>query len=307
MDPNDAPPSIPEDQTATAHPPASSLSPNPITAASPADSPTPEAAPEAPSQPHPNTGKMTPKESMAFARSRRNRKAKGQRRKLTGDPEHAKHGKRMSMQRYEAMWEAWRDGSRSKGELARMFDTSSDTIHRVVEVGYPVQGWPSLRDRSTLYDAQRFNAEAKAQSERALEEHDEWTKARKQNLQIVAASKAVFGQLVKKAVEASTKASFTKYRKVRDKAGVVHEVEVPPSAFEMADCIKTLAQGVKELGQHESFWLGGPTERHEVTGPMRKLLEMTPEQVDALAQTGVLPEGLTDADLFGNLEAIAKN
>jgi hypothetical protein len=67
-----------------------------------------------------------------------------------------------------------------------------------------------------------------------------------------------------------------------------------------------VAQALRDVGQFESFWLGGKPEESASTG--KGWAKLTPEQLDYIATTGQLPPGVSDDALFGvGLETGRKN
>jgi hypothetical protein len=70
----------------------------------------------------------------------------------------------------------------------------------------------------------------------------------------------------------------------------------------VADALKTITAAVRELGQHESLWLGGPTDRHaNGEGTAKPITSLSDDQLDfIIANQGRLPDGVTDEMVFGH-------
>lgn len=227
--------------------------------------------------------------------------ATGKRKGKSSDPEKAeRHGRTVTHVLYEAMWEAWRDGNRSKRALSKMFRCSWETVHRIVEKGSPRNNWTSLRERTKIWDAQQFQAQQTAAATTAIQQTDEYQKARAEQLKISQAGKAGIAILMRKLAIATQNATFVRQRKTTDKSGNTIMVDVPPDAHELAHTAQKLVQGLTELGKHESFWLGGPTERPEITGALSGVLSLPEDKLLAIIENGgALPDGVTDEQLFG--------
>lgn len=226
------------------------------------------------------------------------------------DNENAKHGKRLSFELYEAMWQAYRDGRRSKSSLQRQFNVGYETASRVVDLGYPDRGWLALKDRAAQWDEAKIIASQQASVEQAKQALSDYQQARTDNLNLIKASKAAIAKLVRKALNSVESASFTKVRRRKNKNGDYVDVDMPPSAFEMADALRTIAQAVKDLGAHESFWLGGPTERSEVnvSGVQQGWLSLSEEQLEYIVNSGgELPPGVSEEQLFGKVDPKTAN
>lgn len=220
--------------------------------------------------------------------------------RLVKNPVNKKHGKRMSPALYESLWEAWRDGQRNKSELCRMFQLSWDTLDRVVNGGYP--GMPALKERLIIYEADKTRLAQEADIAAMTLANQEYVKARKINLEMINGVKASLVHLVRKAVPAAQVALFSRVKRMRSKDGTTWvDVDVPANAFEVADALKTITGALRELGVHESLWMGGPTERTaEGEGTAKPLTSLTDEQLDYVLQNGgALPPGVTDEMLFG--------
>lgn len=221
------------------------------------------------------------------------------RRTIRGLPEDAKHGRRISHELYEGIWEAYRDGIRGKNKLSKMFQLSWDTISRVIEDGYPAANWPALKDRLVSWDHAQYLAEQKRNVEMKALENDEWAKARKDNLLLAQVSKAAIATLCQKAVGAAKNAVFEKQKKILDKNGNVITTTLPANGFDVATALRTMAHAIEAIGKHESFWLGGPTDRTEIISSADKVLGLTAEQTKYIIEhNGALPPGMSDEEIF---------
>ena len=89
---------------------------------------------------------------------------KGKRKLIKGDPKYAANGKRIDAELYEAIWEAWRDGTRNKTRLSALYKLSWQSIHRLVETGYPERGFPSFLERLRVWEAAAATAKCWARS-----------------------------------------------------------------------------------------------------------------------------------------------
>lgn len=218
----------------------------------------------------------------------------------------ASEGKRLHVKTYTAMWLAYRDGTiaeRNFHNLAQRFGVSTDTVERVVMRGVPSRGWPSFVERmqghGDTIDPVVRDARERAVTEIATTTVDEWSKAREENLRVVRASKALHARLVQKAMRMIDRAEYVRYRRVRGPDGKMVEVADNPTAFEMADALRVLVACKRELSQEESFWLGGPTNRVEISDAADKFFGLTPDKLAYIIENdGKLPPGVTDEMLF---------
>jgi len=236
--------------------------------------------------------------------------AKGKRRRIKGDPKHKSHGKRIDAEVYEAVWEAWRDGTRNMSRLAAMFSFSHQTIKRLVKAGYPERGFPSFIERLRVWEAAAATAKTSTIEDKKKKAEDEYEKSKAHILQLSQGTKQGLAILIMKAHAATQRVEFTRQRKrkVMDKDGNVQTIdeEVPISAVTMAETWRTIVNSVEAVGRIESFWRGGPTTRtelmHSAASALQAFQKLTPEQLDYIITSGgALPPGVNHEDLFGTV------
>lgn len=203
----------------------------------------------------------------------------------------------ISVQTYEAAWELWRDGLRSRNALAEKLGMTWETAARMVDNGYPQRGWAPLMDRARLWDKQVMEQSARLAAERMREAVDEQFKARKHNLALAGRMKAALASLAAQTLDAARACKFSHTKKVI-KDGREVEVEIPASAQQVAKAAKELAGAIRDLGQFEAYWLGtGDKDDLPQTSSLDGLEE---DQLKFIIESGgQLPPGVTDAMLKG--------
>lgn len=177
----------------------------------------------------------------------------------------SKHARRVTREQYDAVYADWLAGMRSSQKLAEKYGFSWETVRKLVKYGSRLNGWPSFPERRVAEDEAVKAARAQAAPAIAQMMVDDYEKVRRENLSIVAGMKAGTSFIVRKYIDAARSATFVKTRKVRDKQGNMITIEVPMDAAEAADVGRTLMQLVEGLARVESFAMGGPDSRVEVS------------------------------------------
>jgi hypothetical protein len=200
---------------------------------------------------------------------------------------------------YDAAWRLWRENRNIKQTAAEL-KVSPATVHRLVTEGSKRLLLPSFRSRITEFERQKTKEIARTV---AKVEIDTWDKVKKQNLDLSDGAKAALAPLLVKAIEAAKTARFTRTRIVQGEDGKFVPVEVPLSILDVAQAVRSIVSAISQLGQHDSLWLGGPTERKELLAAAVPAgwLELTPEQIDVIIASGgkELPEGVDETRLWG--------
>jgi len=218
------------------------------------------------------------------------------------------HGRRVSQEIYESMWEAWKRGDRIKSHLQETFGLTSQTVSRIVDKGYPERGWLSLRERWRHYENEQMRGQQKAIAEKAMESLDAWEAAKQQNLRLLRAGKAGVAKMVQGWFESMGKIRWVKERRYKDHTGAWQTTEVALTASEVARIGLMLSQTTENFLKQESLWLGGPTEAVNVNSGTPGWFSLSPEQLDQILESGQLPPGVTDEMLFGaaNVKLLAQ-
>lgn len=206
-----------------------------------------------------------------------------------------KHGRRVTDEVRDKMYADWKAGTpRATNTLARKYGISFVTARRIIVQGNASRGWQPFKVMLALESETVKKAEAAAEEKITETLVDEWQKARGQDLTLLQAQKSLLARLLKQFKENLEAITFgsTYY----DKNGEAHEVPVTWS--EAVGSASRLAQATEILVKAESLLMGKPTERKDVnvTDPWEKL---TPEQCRQIAETGQLPDGVTEEELFG--------
>jgi hypothetical protein len=224
------------------------------------------------------------------------------------DAPKAKNGRRITRELYDAMWEAWRDGDRKVSTLTKIFGLNPATSHRIVKLGLPTLGWPSLNERSKSWDGAKLQADSLAAAAAFQEVRSQWDISKSDNLKLAAFSKNSIAKAMQKCADAVGSMKFVKYRRVLDRNVTPHvwtTIETPMNGLEISEALKTLATAIKEIGLFEAFWLGGqPNQDGQPTNPFAGWNKLTPDQINYIATTGQLPPGVTDEMLWGSATKI---
>jgi hypothetical protein len=191
--------------------------------------------------------------------------------------------------------------------LSAKYGFAWETIRKLIRVGSRLNGWPSFAERRVAEDSAVKDARSQAAPVIAQMIVDDYEKVRRENLSIVAGMKAGTTFIVRKYIDAARLASFVKTRKVRDKTGAMITIEVPMDAAEAADVGRTLMQLVEGLARVESFAMGGPSERLEVSRTPVGWDSLTESQLQwVIDHGGQLPPDIDPSSLFGPPPATSK-
>lgn len=230
-------------------------------------------------------------------------------------PTKAKPGTLITAQTYEAMWEVYRDGQRTKGELERRFNISRPTAYKAIEKGWPERGFLSLKQRAREHDMQRTEAERQAALDKHKEATDAWYRAGKQ-FNRVADNAVTFCILALQQISqlATVRTPngvqlkpLTKWVRRKDvqvdnegkRTVRYYDEEVPLTTSE---AVKLEASVLKAAGMASAFKRVWPTttdEQKAEQGPPTGLAALTVEQIDHIIKTGQLPPGVTAEDVWG--------
>ncbi len=216
---------------------------------------------------------------------------------------------------YEQMWDYYRDGTRLKADLAQRFGIHKDTAARAVERGWPERGFIALKERAREHDEMKMEAERKVALDKHREITDAWYKAGKQFNRVadnavafcIAALSAVSSLAATRDAEGRLSlrplTKWVKRRNVRVVEGQrvveMFDEEVP---LTVSEGIKVQAQLLKSAalaGAFKRLWpLTSDSERAQ-DGEPGGLAALTMEQLQHIAETGQLPEGVSAEDVFG--------
>jgi len=204
-------------------------------------------------------------------------------------------GRRLSHQEWEAIYADWKAGERNQTALARKHRCTVDTVHKYVEKGLPVNGWPSFRSRLQMENQTSADARERVTAQITAQVMDEYTKVRQENLQVLRALRAACTVQVQKMIENLKATTWTRmvtfYKIGKEEQQIRETVERPLDSYEMASVARAISTALSMAGKMESFWLGGPTERVENIPESEKLSEAEIDYVNE--HEGAMPPGMT--------------
>jgi len=204
-------------------------------------------------------------------------------------------GRRFSHQEWESMYALWKAGERNQTALSKKFRCAVDTVHKYIESGLPVNGWPSFRSRLQLENQVSTDARERVTAGITAQILDEFGQVRKKNLEVLNAMRAACTVLVVKMHEQLKTMTWTRmvtvYRLGKEGQQLRETVERPLDSYEMASVARAISTALSMAGKMESFWLGGPTERIENIPESEKLSESDIDYVST--HDGALPPGMT--------------
>lgn len=220
----------------------------------------------------------------------------------------------ITAQTYEAMWEVYRDGQRTKRELQRVFNVSEPTARRAIEHGWPDRGFQALRTRAREHDMQRAEAERQAALDKHKEATDAWYRAGKQFNRVadnavtfcILAMQQISQLVVQQGPNGPQLRRLTKWVRRREvvmegerRVTRYYDEEVPLTT---AEAVKLEASVLKSAAMASAFkklWPVTTDEEKAISGPPQGLAALTLEEMDHIIETGQLPPGKTAEDVFG--------
>lgn len=215
-----------------------------------------------------------------------------------------KIGRRITFTMYEKMAQAYIHSDRTKALLVRMFGISAITSRKAIEKGWPEKGWPALAERAKVYDDEQRSAEYR----RAYDLAETKTNIERQVLDsqigVSRSFLAALADMMIKCQEAVPKATFSRTKKVKID-GVETEVELPPNAFSVAQAMAVIAGGYKNIASvlmevvDRKMDKIKPGDKAPGTSTGRGWMNLSAEQLDHIAKTGNLPDGVSADYLFG--------
>jgi hypothetical protein len=193
------------------------------------------------------------------------------------------------------MFQAWKGGERNQTHLAERFQVTFDTVHKYIEKGLPVNGWPSFRARLQMENQTSADARERVTAGITAQILDEYGKVRQENLQVLRALRAACTAQVQQMI-ANLKATtwtrmVTVYRLGKEGQQARETIERPLDSYELASVARAISTALSMAGKMESFWLGGPTERVENIPEAEKLSEADLDYMTS--HDGAMPPGLT--------------
>jgi hypothetical protein len=204
-------------------------------------------------------------------------------------------GRRFSHQEWEAMYQAWKAGNRNQTALARQWRCAADTVHKYIESGLPVNGWPSFRARLQMENQTSADARERVTAGITAQILDEYGKVRQENLQVLRALRAACTAQVQRMIENIKATPWTRmvtvYRLGKEGQQSRETIERPLDSYELASVARAISTALSMAGKMESFWLGGPTERVENIPESEKLSEAEIDYVND--HQGAMPPGMT--------------
>jgi hypothetical protein len=215
---------------------------------------------------------------------------------------------------YEAMWDTYRDGTRSSRELVRRHGITQRTAMRAISAGWPTRGFAPLRDRAREHDHQKVEMERKAAHDAFKEKTDAWYRAGKQYNRIAdnaaafitATLQAISNLAMVRAEDGRVQLRpLTKWVRKRDVQVVdgkrvirTYDEEVP---LTIAEGVKLQAQVLKGAAMASAFKRLWPltTDEERAKDEPEGLAALSVEQLQHIVETGQLPPGVSSEDVFG--------
>lgn len=223
-----------------------------------------------------------------------------------------KHGRRLTTEEIEAIWQDWKDGERNITDLARKHDVSWGTIKQCVHFGHPSRGVRSFQDRYAL-ELGDSRVSKKEIAEKAAEYIakvvvDEWERVISEDRHLVGGMKIVLAQLLDKLKAAIHTFSFTRTIRVKDQSGAWTSIVVPLEGNEIVQAARALARAVREVVHTEAMLFNKPDiGEADKTNQPGWLDNLTDEQLDHILKTGQIPPGVPDEAIFGRGRIKAAN
>lgn len=228
-----------------------------------------------------------------------------------------KPASKVTAQTYEAMWECYRDGDRSRASLERRFGVSAPTARRAIHEGWPDRGFQALKERAKRHDEDKLNEERKAAQDAFRERTDAWYRAGKSfnrvadtavtfciaALQQIGNLALVRGDDGRVSLRRLTK--WVRRRTVDvdqdgNRTTRYWDEEVPLTVSEAVKLQEQVMKGAAMASAFKRLW---PTqtdeERAKEAAPPAGLAALTDAQLAEIAETGQLPEGVSAEDVFG--------
>lgn len=193
------------------------------------------------------------------------------------------------------MYQAWKAGNRNQTALAREWRCAADTVHKYIESGLPVNGWPSFRIRLQTETQVSQDARERVTAGITAQILDEYGKVRQENLAVLRALRGACTAQVKLMLDNLKATTWTRmvtvYRVGKEGQQTRETIERPLDSYELASVARAISTALSMAGKMESFWLGGPTERVENIPESEKLSE---KDLDYMTEhEGELPPGMT--------------
>lgn len=204
-------------------------------------------------------------------------------------------GRRFSHEEWDECFQAWRGGERNKTHLAKRFKCAPDTIHKFVEKGLPVNGWPSFKDRLRIEQGVSQQTQAKIAENIAKTVTDEYGQVKEETMKLLRVLRAACTVQVQKMLRILEATPMTRqavnYSTNEQGAMVRKTVERPLDAVEVASVARALSTAISVTSKMESLWLGGPTERIENVPESEKISQADLDYINT--HDGELPPGMT--------------
>jgi hypothetical protein len=219
---------------------------------------------------------------------------------------------------YEHMWEVYRDGSRTAGEIVTKSGVNHKTAMRAINHGWPKRQFRPLRDRAREHDQLRAEAERAAAMQKHREATDAWYKASitfnkicdNTTAMAMLAMQQITNLVVTKDAEGRQRLKpLTKWVRKRDPAtGVVHQDEVPLTTQEAVKLQTDVLRAVEIASRAKQEWhVTSDAEKAAQTGPPAGLSSLTAEQLEYIIENRQFPPGVSAEDVYGaELEVVGK-
>lgn len=202
---------------------------------------------------------------------------------------------------------------RSARQLSMLTGFSEETCSRAINRGWPVRGWPSLRERAELFDRRRRETDddssKKPLTAQQILDAARFLSMRNENLNMSRSFRALAMNLAAKLQAAVERATADRQGKrtrvIEEQRGkrVVHrvvqeDVTLPPALSNLASAARDLGALAMAASQNERVWAGVAVPE-DVAKEKLGWDELSDEQLEYIeANGGKLPPGITAEMLY---------
>lgn len=224
----------------------------------------------------------------------------GQRGHKTKMARHANHS--ISRELYDKAAEIYLKGDRSYSSVARGISISPVTAKRIIEQGYPAKGWPPLKERATLWDRQKVEAESQAHAKHTLNLLDQRERSRQERHAILRFAKAGFSNLIR--VWQTETNSATSLHKIATETGKT-AISLNALALTGERLMNAFTRFAEMEEKDLNLMAESPDDAAQgglssLAGVSAEALGITAEQLDFIVNNGgKLPQGLAPEVVFG--------
>lgn len=180
---------------------------------------------------------------------------------------------------------------RTPSDLAAFMKCSRKQARRLINEGYPGQGWPPLAERALLYDRQHADRAQREAAEALRVEANELASIKRDHLTVAKSVRGLGSGFLARIHQALQGISQEVLAPGNEAAAAARGRALEP----LARTFRSVVVSMKEMAASEFVWVKGAAPEEEETGRAEAELlnQVTPEQWDYLAKTGRMPPGLT--------------